>query len=589
MKIEQLIHLKETENKVEFKEAKGGNFAFNGGNRIDPKERRRCIVGYVIAFANEGGGYLVLGIADKHPHTVVGTTQCKDALGKLVQDVYRETKIRVSATEEFSTDGKRVLVIQIPGRPAGKVYKFEDVGLMRVGEELLPMSDEQYLKIIQEQEPDYSQKICEGLTLSDLDDAAIQKMKLAYSQKQSNPLFLTQSNEQCLSDLNLLVDNKLTYAALILLGKESIIKKHLPQAAIYLEYRNSSTQINFDDRSFYYEPYFITIDKLWETINLRNGKVPVQEGLFIFDIPFFNKEVIREALNNAVAHRDYRRTSEVVIKQSPQSLHIVNPGGFPIGVNLKNLLTVSSTPRNRLLADVLAKTGVVERSGQGVDKIFYQCVAEAKGKPDYSASDDFQVELKLSALVKDKAFALFINQLQKERKEKDKLSVQEIIVLDAIREGVPKDQLDKSIVEKLLSEELIEKIGKTSNQKLRLARSYFAFTNREVDYTNNTPIDDSYVLMKIETYLAQFGRAKIGKFVDLFSADLTREQVKTIIYGLTASRFLEYEGTGPGREYFLGKAAKNREKFFERAFQLGIEEMRKRGELKSAPPPETQD
>lgn len=287
--------------------------------------------------------------------------------------------------------------------------------------------------------------------------------------------------------------------------------------------------------------------------------------------------MIREALNNAVAHRDYRRTSEIVIKQSPEALYIISPGGFPIGVNLNNLLTVSSTPRNRLLADVLARTGVVERSGQGIDKIFFQSIAEAKGKPDFSCSDDFQVELRLSSVVRDKAFALFINKLQKERRGKDKLGVLEILTLDAVREGVDKDKLDKSIVEKLLREDLLEKVGKTLNQRLRLSIDYFS--NQEANYTNDTPVDDAYIYMKINQLLTQFGKAKIGKFVDLFAGKLTREQVKTVIYNLTKDKILEHKGKGAAREYFLGKAAINSGKMLQRAMKLGLEEMRKRGEL----------
>lgn len=182
--IDSLIHLKESENKIEFKEAKGGNFSYDGGSRTTAKDRRRCIIGYVTAFANEGGGYLAFGISDKHPHQVVGSNQCQGAVGKLEQDIYRDTKIRIRAQELTNGDGKRVLVLEIPSRPPGKVYKFEDVPLMRVGEDLVPMSEEQYLKIIQEQEPDFSEKICEGLTIEDLDERAILRMKEAYSQKQ---------------------------------------------------------------------------------------------------------------------------------------------------------------------------------------------------------------------------------------------------------------------------------------------------------------------------------------------------------------------------------------------------------------------
>lgn len=551
MTIERLLNLKESENKVEFKAAKGGSYSYNGGSKVDPKERRKCILGYVVALANEGGGYLVFGVSDKHPHEVVGTAQSEGATGLLESNIYRDLRIRVHTLEVYQGQ-RRVLIIQVPSRPIGRLYKFEDVPLMRIGEELLTMSDQQYLKIIQEQEPDFSETFCEGLKIEDLDLQAIETLKVAYSRKQNNSIFLSQSNSRCLSDLNLVSSDRVTYAALILLGKQDIIQKYLPQSAIHLEYRNSGTQIPFDERYIFQTAYFLTIEKLWEKINLRNGKVPVQEGLYIFDIPLFNREVIREAVNNAVAHRDYRKSSEIVIKQNPQGLDIINPGGFPPGVSLQNLLTVNSTPRNRLLTDVLSKTGIVERSGQGVDKIFYQSLSEAKGAPDYSASDDFQVELKISAIVKDKAFALFIGELQKERKDKDKLSVQQIITLDAIREGKPKDQLDRDIIEKLHAEGLIEKVGKTSNQKLRLSKAYYLFTNKEVAYTNSTPIDESYIVMKINQHLKAFGKAKMGQFAGLFDQQLTREQVKNIVYKLTESGYLAYNGTGPAREYFFG-------------------------------------
>ncbi len=590
MTIEELRHLKETENKIEFKACRNGNYSFNGGNKTEPKERRKCIIGYVIALANEGGGYLVFGMHDKHPHTVIGTNQSLDAIGKLEQDIYREKGIRVNVTEMFENK-KRVLVLQVPGRPPGKVYKFEDVALMRVGEELLPMSDEQYLKIIQEQEPDFSEKICDGLLTSDLDNNAIAKMKEAYSEKQNNSIFLTQSTIQTLSDLHLMKVGKLTYAALILLGKESIIRKFLPQSAIFLEYRNDKGQITFDDRKFFYDPYFIAIDKVWGYINLRNGIVPVQQGPYIFDIPFFNQEVIREAINNAVAHRDYRRSSEVLIKLYPQAMDIINPGGFPIGVSLKNLLTVSSTPRNRLLTDVLSKTGIVERSGQGIDKIFYQSITEAKGIPDYTYSDDFQVELRLSAIVKDKAFALFIKQLQKDRKDGEKLSVKEILTLESIREGKSKSELDEGVVNKLLSENLIEKRGKTSGQQLRLSKVYYSFTNKEADYTKDITIEDDYVLMKINQHLVIWKKAKMGKFVELFKDQLTRDQVKNFIYKLSSSKvkYLEYTGNGPGREYFLGKTAVESGKLIKRAIEIGIEQMKKSGELPTQSTGNTQE
>ena len=63
--------------------------------------------------------------------------------------------------------------------------------------------------------------------------------------------------------------------------------------------------------------------------------------------------------------------SDVVIKQYPDSITITNAGGFPSGVDMNNILTVNSVPRSKLMSEILQKTGLVERSGQGVDKLYY--------------------------------------------------------------------------------------------------------------------------------------------------------------------------------------------------------------------------
>ena len=443
--IDKLKKLKESEDKVEFKKGEGGNISYDGGSKTKPGDRRRCVLGYVTALCNEEGGYLVVGMSDNYPHEVIGTKQNLNSIGELEARIYTDSGIRPKVYELYENQ-KRVLVIEVPSRPAGKIFKFEDVALMRVGEELKPMSDAVYLKIIQEQEPDFSQLICEGLTVSDLDSRAISVLKEKYSIKQNNPQFKTLQDEQVLSDLELSKNGKLTNAALILLARKEIIKEKLPQASVMLEYRNFENQIPFDNRIPFIEPFFLLIDELWKTINLRNGSFPIQEGSYIFNVPYFNEEVIRESVNNAITHRDYRKTSEIVIKQFPQRLDIINAGGFPVGVTLENLLRIPSTPRNRLLADVLQKTGIVERSGQGVDKIYYNTLSEGKAEPDYTKSDNFQVNLKLSAIIEDRAFALFIDSIQKKLPINDKLSVLEIITLNKIKNKISKKDLDSEQV-----------------------------------------------------------------------------------------------------------------------------------------------
>lgn len=581
--IEQLKYCKESEDKVEFKKGEHGNVAYDGGSRLKPSERRRCILGYVTALCNEKGGSLVIGMEDKYPHKVVGTSQNENSTGELEANIYRDTGIRPKIYELYEDEAEkkgRVLVIDVPPRPAGTVFKFEDVPLMRVGEELKPMSDEVYLSIIQENEPDFSQQICRDATLDDLDPDALSVLKEKYARKQNNPIFLTLSNRQILSDLQLITDEGITNAAVILLGKEDFIKRVYPQASVMLEYRHSESQITFDNRISYSQPFFIMIDRLWHDIDLRNGKFQIKEGPYIFDVPYFNEEVIRESINNAITHRDYTRHSETVIKQYPQKLIITNAGGFPHGVTIDNILTVPSTPRNRLLADVLSKTGIVERSGQGVDKIFYRTLSEGKEAPDYSGSDAFNVELILSAIIQDKAFALFIESVQQNLAEDNKLSVFEIVVLDKIRRNEKTTALDKAVIKQLMDRNLIEKRGKTNGIHYILCRSYYEFTGNTAEYSKKSDWNTSQVTSIIIPFLTKYNKAKMGDFVKLLDGHLTRRQVRVYIQHMVDQNILTASGKGYGTYYEISNNYKRNSVLIDKAFILGIEELKKRGELK---------
>lgn len=516
----------------------------------------------------------MIGMHDKYPHKVVGTKQCEGEMGDLEARIYRDTGIRTCIYELFE-ETKRVLVIEIPCRPSGKVYKFEDVTLMRVGEELKPMSDEVYLRILQEQEPDFSQQICDGLCLDDLDEEALSVLKDKYAIKQNNPRFRTLSTAQILTDLDLSVKGKLTNAALVLLGKEAAIRKYLPQGAVMLEYRNTESQIHFDNRYSFIKPFFLLIDELWRMINLRNGSVPIQEGAYIFNIPDFNEAVIREAVNNAITHRDYRRNSEVVVKQYPKRMDIVNPGSFPQGVTLQNLLTVPSTPRNRLLADVLQKTGIVERSGQGIDKIYYNTLSEGKTLPDYSKSDGFNVYLSLSAIIEDQAFALFIESVQSSLPDDKKLSVFEVLTLDQIKRGVNKKELDKQTLQLLLQRKLIERKGQTNGIYYLLSKEYYIFTNQQATYEKLTNWDEVQAFNVIRPYLQKYGKIKMGDMVCLFEGQLTRKQIRIIVEKLLEQKLLKSEGERKGVYYTIAPDYNKRMKIMEEVVMRGIDALLK--------------
>lgn len=579
--IAELQQMRESEDHVEFKKGEQGNVSYNGGDKVKPKDRRKCILGYVTALCNEGGGRMVVGMHDDFPHKVTGTKQNENALGELESNIYRDTGIRTEVYELFEDEvnkSGRVLVIEVPSRPTGKAFRFEDVPLMRVGEDLMPMDDKTYLSVIQEQEPDFSEQFCKEATFDDLDPEAIKVLKSKYAKKQKNPSFESLDDRQALSDLHLIEGDKITNAAVLLVGKESFINKVFPQAKVMLEYRNTESQIHFDNRMQFGQPFFVLIDKLWETINLRNGAVPVRENSYIFDIPFFNEEVIRELVNNAFAHRDYRKNSEIVVKQYPARLEVLNAGGFPNGVTVDTLLTVPSTPRNRLLADVLSKTGVVERSGQGIDKIYLLTLSEGKPEPDYSRSDDFTVVAILLATVKDKAFAMYIQGIQDSLPEDKKLNVFDVMTLCEIRDG-HKRPSDKQITHKLERMGFIEKHGKTNAIYYILPRRYYELTGDMAAYSLATDWDIDQVWAVIHPFLQKYGKAKWADINKIIGNHLSEKQIRRYIDILKSKEFLKTEGQNRATTYLLGDAYAANTKLINKALAIGLQELKEKGEI----------
>jgi len=549
MTIAELKLLKESVDKIEFKEARH-NFPFAGGKHTDQDERRKCFLGYVVALANEKGGMLVLGMTDKPPRKVVGSDFALGETGSLVDETFERLGIRIE-TEELYENTNRVLVIKIPSRPAGKLMKFEGVPLMRTGESLRNMSDEEMFKILSEQEPDFSAIICKGLTTDDLDLQAIENLKIKYAQKQNNPSFRSLPIAQILSDLKLSKYNKLTYAALILLGKEDKIREYLAQARTVIEYRRTETKTEHDNRIEIQKPLFLAIDDIWNYINqpASNPKHHIRQKAYIFDLAYFNEEVIREAVMNAIVHRNYNITSNIFIRQFPNKIEISNPGGFPIGVSKENILKVDSTPRSELLSEILLKTGLVEKSGQGVDKIFGITLSEGKPAPDYSKSDDFTVRLTISAEIKDEAFHIWINQEQEKRNENDKLGYFDIYSLSEIKEGKTAGFIDKDVIKRLEQQKLIHKSGETSSTKYQLNEIYYELADIVAQI-------GGYLITEIKHIIACFENSetnKIGDFEQQFGDAYSRDKIRYLIEKLVKDNVLSKEGIGRGTTYKLNR------------------------------------
>ena len=465
--IEELLNAKEGE-RYQFKEAK---------TRFDSGEAARCCC----ALANCGGGKLVFGITDKRPRKVVGSKAFQQP-ERTRRGLIDKLKVMVDF-QLLNNDDDRVLVFDVASRPLGIPVQVDGVAWWYDSDSLIPMPEEIRRRIYSEAGIDFSGTICTSAKISDLDNTAIEVFRDKWIEKSGNKRLANLSVEQLLRDCEAISDEGITYAALILFGTREALGKYLPQSEIIFEYRSSNASGPANQREEFRIGFFACNNRLWELVNLRNDIQHYQEGFFIFDIPTFNENAVREAILNAVSHRNYQMAGSVFIRQYPEQLTIESPGGFPNGISLDNILDRQS-PRNRRIAEILALCGLVERSGQGMNIIYETSIKEAKQLPDFSGTDDSFVSLTLNGLVLDKKMLSLINRIGNERL--DKLATSDFLVINALYYERPLSENLRSRLKHLGDMGIVEHIGRN---KYVLSRSLYSAAGKSGIHTRIVGLD----------------------------------------------------------------------------------------------------
>lgn len=467
MTIEELLNAKEGEQ-IQFKEAK---------RRFDSGEAAQCCC----ALANCGGGKLVFGISDKRPRKVVGS-EAFDQPERTRKGLMDKLKVMVDF-QLYAHEGKRVLVFDVASRPLGLPVQVDGVAWWYEGDSMIPMPEEIRRKIYDEIGNDFSGTVCTSATIADLDEASVEAFRAKWVEKSGNKRLSTLSSEQLLQDCEAITDEGITYAALILFGKKEALGKYLPQSEIVFEYRSSNASGPAGQREEFRTGFFACHDRLWELINLRNDIQHYQEGFFIFDIPTFNESAVREAILNAVSHRNYQMAGSVFIRQYPDRLIIESPGGFPSGISLDNILD-RQVPRNRRIAEILSLCGLVERSGQGMNIIYETSVKEGKQLPDFTGTDDSFVSLTLNGLILDKKMLSLINRIGNDRL--DSLSTADFLVINALYHEQPVNDSLSQRLKPLIEMGIVEHIGRS---KYVLARSLYSAAGKSGVHTRIVGLD----------------------------------------------------------------------------------------------------
>jgi len=507
---------------LEFKAARS---SFDSNNDL-PK--------YCAGIANSGGGKLILGVDDERQ--VVGSQAFQNNTNSLSQDLFQQIAHHVEVEELLRPQG-RVVIFHILQRRIGIPVSFKGRYFLRRGSSLVEMDQQTLRSVLNEIEPDFSAQIVAGLTFDDLDQTALNAFRLKWANKAKRPDFNDVDFSQMLRDFELSTPAGITYAALILVGSSPALRCMLPDSEIIFEWRHDQEQIHHDARKTWRGPYVLISDEVAKEVELRNWRVPLQDGMFQRDLYAYDEKSIREAVNNAVAHRVYTLTGRsVFIKLSTGEFLIESPGGFPEGVTAENILDLTA-PRNRLLAETMNQIGLVERSGQGLNDIFKRNITASKAIPEIWEVDRYWVRLKIPALIQDVEFVKFIEKVTSERQISFTLA--ELMELELVRRT---GNLPGPIASKrLLEYGLVEKINLGRASRYVLSHRYYADSQKTGNYTRLVGLSRLQKKQLILNHLTKNKRASTQQVSSVFP-ELKAKDISNLLQELRREGKISFTG-----------------------------------------------
>jgi len=371
--------------------------------RVEFKENPdiKNILETVSAFANTHGGLIIIGVRDRDGN-VVGVQIGKETLAKLANEIVQNTEPEVIPRLRVERcDGKDVIVIEVDEHPVkpvmvrGRAYK-------RIGNSNRKLTPKEISELFEESVGLSWDAYPADATLDDVD---LDKVK-EFIRKANLP---SDDEVEVLKKLRLIRDGKITRALILLFGKDP--QWFFPQAKVRVgRFRGSEILDSVDVEGNLFEQ----VEETVSAIKKHMSKRYVIKGLVREEAWDYPLETIREAVVNAVMHRDYRMPDEVQIKVLDDRVIFWNPGGLPTGLTEKDLYREHpSKPRNRLIAEVFHLAGYVEKWGSGTLRIL-RAFEEAKlPRPEFKeAFGGFQVVFYRDWLAEERLRELGLNERQ---------------------------------------------------------------------------------------------------------------------------------------------------------------------------------
>lgn len=220
---------------------------------------------------------------------------------------------------------------------------------------------------------------------------------------------------------------EVSIGALLLFGRLDALHRFVPtHEAAFQVLRGLDVEVN----DFFNFPLFRLAEEMFSRFTARNREEEVQFGLFRVPVPTYSGIAFREVLANALTHRDYTRRGAVHVQWTDEQLEISSPGGFPEGIRLDNLLVAAPHPRSPLLADAFKRTGLVERTGRGINRMFAEQLRVGRPAPDYGRTTDQQVVAVLPGGPANLSMTRWV--LEQERQGDRPLSLPELQILSEL-------------------------------------------------------------------------------------------------------------------------------------------------------------
>lgn len=484
---------------VEFKEAKSS---------FDTDKIGR----YFSAISNEANikqqqyGWLIFGVSEKGERHVVGSSYKKGGnLEKFKYEIARDVigaMTFVDIIELFPIvegEEKRVLMFKIPAAAAGIPTSWKNNYYARAGESIVPLQQYKIDEIRAQTRRDWSRQIVEDANISHLNSDAIALAKEKYKERMNEKHISDEvdamSDEEFLTKRKLIVGGKVTNAAMVLLGNSDY--DYLLQSPPTIMWRLYGADGIDRDYEIYRIPFINVVDKLFNKIrNLTYRYMPNQTTLFPVETQQYDTWLLRELLNNCIAHSNYQLGGRIYMNEFDDKIKISNPGNF-IPQNIEAVLEVSYNPpfyRNQLLAESMVSFKMIDTATMGIRKVFRIQKDKFFPLPDYDFSTGIQVDVTVYGKTLDDKYMHILY-------DHPEFDLQTVFLLDRVQKDKP---ISKEATDYLRKLKLVE--GRINN--LYLSADAAKSIDQEAEYIKNKGFDDQYYKDLVVKYLEQYGKAK---------------------------------------------------------------------------------